>query len=359
MVNEIRQVYQMLEDEQSKEIYLARLNYLTTGNINHLEMVIKKYSPQLLAPYDMAVSDLIHLLPKDKKFLLYGAGADGESNLHYFKDDKRFFGFCDRDIEKQKAGLNGYMVISPERLLQMEDVTVVISTREGEREIKDFLKHSNFPECRIFTMPVREVKYDARQYFDPDIITFGKEEVFVDAGSYNLETSIRLAKYCNSLKKVYAFEPDASNFVKCLDRKPELEDTTVELFPYGTWSKSKTLRFHATADSGAHFRNNGEACVEVMPIDEAVAGKERTGITFIKMDVEGSELESLKGAKNTILKDKPKLAICIYHKPEDLVEIPMYIKKLVPEYKLYIRHYASNEWETVLYAVMPDQIAFR
>lgn len=70
-----------------------------------------------------------------------------------------------------------------------------------------------------------------------------------------------------------------------------------------------------------------------MSIDEAVAGREK--VTFIKMDVEGAEIELLKGAKNTILKDKPKLAICIYHKAQDMIDLPVYIKSLVPEYRLY------------------------
>ena len=56
---------------------------------------------------------------------------------------------------------------------------------------------------------------------------------------------------------------------------------------------------------------------------------------------------------NTIQRDKPKLAICIYHKPEDMTEIPLYIKSLVPEYKLYIRHHSNRYGETVLYAVPP------
>lgn len=72
---------------------------------------------------------------------------------------------------------------------------------------------------------------------------------------------------------------------------------------------------------------------------------------FIKMDVEGAEIESLKGARQTILRDKPKLAICIYHKPQDLIELPRYIKTIVPEYKLYIRHHSNGPGENVLYAV--------
>ena len=68
------------------------------------------------------------------------------------------------------------------------------------------------------------------------------------------------------------------------------------------------------------------------------------------MDVEGAELKSLMGARNTIVKNHPRLAICAYHKLEDLYEIPEYILSLVPEYKFYLRHYASNAYELVLYA---------
>ena len=88
-----------------------------------------------------------------------------------------------------------------------------------------------------------------------------------------------------------------------------------------------------------------------MPIDEAVDPNNR--VTFIKMDIEGSELEALKGAQQTIQRDRPKLAICIYHKPEDMTDIPLYIKSLVPEYRLYVRHHSNRCSETVLYAVMP------
>ena len=70
------------------------------------------------------------------------------------------------------------------------------------------------------------------------------------------------------------------------------------------------------------------------------------------MDIEGSELKALEGMKQTIKKYKPKLAICIYHKFEDLWELPLYIKKLVPEYQLYIRNYTSYLDEIVLYAAI-------
>ena len=69
------------------------------------------------------------------------------------------------------------------------------------------------------------------------------------------------------------------------------------------------------------------------------------------MDIEGAEMEALKGAESIIKSQKPKLAICVYHKEQDMTEIPIFIKKLVPEYKLFMRHYSNDAGETVLYAV--------
>lgn len=74
-------------------------------------------------------------------------------------------------------------------------------------------------------------------------------------------------------------------------------------------------------------------------------------ITFIKMDIEGSELPALQGAENIIKEQKPKLAICLYHKIEDFWEIPMYIHNLLPEYHFGIlHHFPRMFYGSVLYA---------
>ena len=69
------------------------------------------------------------------------------------------------------------------------------------------------------------------------------------------------------------------------------------------------------------------------------------------MDIEGSELAALRGARQCILENKPKLAVCLYHKPQDMWEIPLMIKEMLPEYKIYIRHHTDLLNETVCYAV--------
>lgn len=86
--------------------------------------------------------------------------------------------------------------------------------------------------------------------------------------------------------------------------------------------------------------------IDTVSLDQCVSDK----VTFIKMDIEGVELEALKGSREIIRKYRPRLAISISQE-KDLVEIPSYIKELVPEYKLYVRHYSNVASETVLYAV--------
>jgi hypothetical protein len=74
-------------------------------------------------------------------------------------------------------------------------------------------------------------------------------------------------------------------------------------------------------------------------------------VDFIKMDIEGSELCALKGASGTIRKYRPKLAISLYHKPNDIFEIPLFIQKEFPFYEMYIYHYTIHNEETVLYCL--------
>jgi len=91
--------------------------------------------------------------------------------------------------------------------------------------------------------------------------------------------------------------------------------------------------------------------IKVYSIDEFMAENKISKIDFIKMDIEGWELDALKGAENCIKSRNPKLAICVYHKPEDLLNIVNYLKLAVPEYKLYLDH-KSPEWnETILYVM--------
>ncbi|MGC9169004.1 MAG: FkbM family methyltransferase, partial [Desulfurella sp.] len=119
----------------------------------------------------------------------------------------------------------------------------------------------------------------------------------------------------------------------------------------GLWKQSDKLHFIADGTGRSTITDNfneANQTIDVVSLDEFFKDKEKP--TLIKMDIEGAELEALTGAKEIITKYKPKLQICIYHKPEHLWQIPMLLKDWVKEYKLYIGHHSFDFAETVLYA---------
>lgn len=136
-IQDIIDVYNMLEDYESKDIYLKRLNYVVTGDNCYIMDIVKTYLPHLWPEEPMR--DLLNSLPKDREFLLYGAGGDGRDLLRFVRGDKRFIGFCSRTKKKQENGYLGYPVMSPEELLKRRDVSVIISTHKSRDEILKFL----------------------------------------------------------------------------------------------------------------------------------------------------------------------------------------------------------------------------
>lgn len=119
-------------------------------------------------------------------------------------------------------------------------------------------------------------------------------------------------------------------------------------FNSGVWNKTDTLCFSEMGAASSGVSDKGDVQIKVRAIDDV---KECHDATFIKMDIEGSELNALKGAEKTIRRNKPKLAICIYHSNEDMIRLAEYIHELNPEYKLYIRHYSYDAYDTILYAL--------
>ena len=259
------------------------------------------------------------------------------------------FVFCDRDIAKQKSGFHGHKVISPEEMMANYcGAPIFVITRKFSSEIRQFLLSNGVPGDNIINMHNFFYERLTGYYFDMPFLDYGDHEVFVEAGSHNLWTTVLLSKYCPHLDRVFAFEPSPYSFKASEETKEKYDLSYVNLYPYATWSKKCTLKFDDTMGDGARVKEDGGIQVQAVPIDDIVGDAK---VTFIKMDVEGAELESLKGARNTIMNNKPKLAICIYHKPEDMLTLPLYIKSMEPSYKLYIRHLANVPDETVLFAV--------
>lgn len=191
--------------------------------------------------------------------------------------------------------------------------------------------------------------YEPNQYFPSDIISI-KDEVFMDCGGFIGDTVKELLdKYNENIRKIYTFEPipEQNQVIEKLLKERNVENI-VTLIKKGVSDKNEVLRF-SNNKSGSRVTDKIENAIEVpvCRIDDVV----KEPVTFIKMDIEGSELAALHGACNTITANKPKLAICIYHKPEDWYQIPQYILSLNTDYKIYIRHHSKGFTETVLYAI--------
>ncbi len=188
------------------------------------------------------------------------------------------------------------------------------------------------------------------QYFDEPFIRLDDHEVFVDAGVLDLSNAFDFIRICaGKCDKVYALEPNKKFYEKCLERLNETESDKIELLNAAAWSCDTELDFlDSIQGSSTQVSDMGGTKVNARSVDSILQGKR---VTYIKMDIEGAELEALKGAKESIKKWRPRLAICVYHKPEDIIELPAYILSLVPDYKLYIRHYSTCAAETVLYCL--------
>ena len=355
MMRDFHDIYGELADEESKEIYLNRLNYIITGNTGYMKHIVEKYVQELRWAGDYDVSGgganvLAQALPADRPIILYGAGNTGAWLAKDFSGLPNFIGFCDRDVNRQTNGWCGHKVISPNALLRdHREASIVLTTVMFADEMEKFLLENDIPSANIWRIDEYVPMELPDGYFDMPFLRYEEREIFVDAGSFDLYSTVQMQRHCPHLEKVFAFEPDLQNFQRMQENKRRYDLPQAELYNCGTWSKKETLRFHAASTTGSRIDNHGEVAVDVDAIDNIVGG---VNVTFIKMDVEGAEMESLKGAQRTIVENKPKLAICIYHKPEDMVEIPLYIKSLVPEYRLYVRHLGNVPWETVMYAVL-------
>lgn len=346
--NDIKNVYSHLSDEISKNIFLNRFLYKITGDI--------KYLQEILFPIAWKRDYLLELFNglEDKNIIFWGAGRD----LNTFRilcPNINVNIICDKCLEKQKNGYLGIKVISPDELFMMKNIYVAISSSAYHLEIRDELLKHNFPSEKIIDIGGILLEMhkglDRIQYFDKEIITPVDNEVFIDGGCFDCTTDLAFREWCNGkYESIYAFEPDNVNFNNCKEISKENQIENIEIINAGLWSENTTLSFIADHGRGARIGEDYENTINIKTrtIDSVVKGER---VTFIKMDIEGAELEALKGAENTIKKWHPRLAICIYHKPEDIFDIPAYILSLHEDYKLYIRHYQLTECETVLYCV--------
>lgn len=180
------------------------------------------------------------------------------------------------------------------------------------------------------------------QYFDP-IISFGDNESFVDIGGYDGETSKIFTRHCPDYRAIHIFEPDAANYSAILANIGGMRDA--HAYNVGLYDEKTTLRFDNRATSFSRLSTSGETIVQVDRLDNF----QLEAVSYLKMDIEGAELNAIDGAAETIRRFLPRLAISVYHRAQDFWTIPERILTLHPGYKVYLRHYTEGTDETVMY----------
>lgn len=186
-----------------------------------------------------------------------------------------------------------------------------------------------------------------------NIIRPGSDEVYVDAGAYNGDTVRELLMHTGgSCRRIYALEPDKRSFRKLreyLECDKAKDNTDCRLFNAAAWNENTQIDFSDGGGRQSQLKTGCGRKADAVTIDSLLCGEKAT---YIKYDVEGAEMQALEGTRLTIQKYAPKLCVAVYHRSEDLFRIPLYLKSLVPSYKLYIRHYPYYPaWETNLFAV--------
>lgn len=187
-----------------------------------------------------------------------------------------------------------------------------------------------------------------KQYFDTLLINHINKDVFIDVGACDGATSVAFNNlYKSEISKTILYEPDEDNFNVCKNNiiKNNVENAVVKKLCVG--DSTNHLCFISGKGSGSKVSDCGSSTIMQTTLDIDLDFKS----SYIKIDIEGYEMNAIKGARQHIINYKPSIAVCVYHYLSDIWQIPEELIKIMPDYNLYLRHYSNSGIETVLYAI--------
>lgn len=345
--------------------------------------------------------EIRELAGNSRYVVFYGCGAIFSSIVDTWREyvGRTIDYCCDSDPAKWGKSYCGAKCLSPQELIEIKSECAVFVTVGQFRPVFDFLVSAGFPSVNLLykydlvasafldeqdaevvadrLRRARNVFDDARshqvfdtilrralgadkdiglmpsicdpnQYFAPDIVRLTEQESYVDIGAYDGDTVARFIDAAQGrFKTIDAFELDPINYRHLAKNVRQMaHPERIRTFNLGIWDCECDINF--SVGKSQSTVGVGESSGHVVTLDAALANQP---VSFIKMDIEGAELHALSGAQHTITSQRPKLAICVYHHISHLWEIPLFIRQLVPGYKMYLRHYTNLEYETVCYAV--------
>lgn len=187
-------------------------------------------------------------------------------------------------------------------------------------------------------------------YSYKDICGVTPGDVVLDCGAYTGNTAVYFAERSAPDGMVYSFEPMPSNFSALKTNIENSNFQNISTFQLAIADSCGQVYFTESGSPGSRKVEKSNLTVPQATIDDFVSNNGLPNVDFIKMDIEGSENQALIGASEVIKRFHPKLAICIYHRPDDFITIPNTILNINPNYQFYLKQNSYNFWETVLFA---------
>lgn len=240
---------------------------------------------------------------------------------------------------------------------ELQSVYKMLADEQSKKVFENVIRYKLSGDLRY----LKDVETPSDEKFD--LMNIGIEETYVDLGAYDGDT---LTEFLNEtsmqFKKLYAMEPDGRSYRKLKRRLYMIGPALLECYNCGAWSENTTAVFSLSRGRGSRAATDSAVSddtkprhaprireVKMMTVDTMLGGGEAT---YIKFDVEGNEKEALRGAAQTIAAFKPKLNIALYHRSEDMFELPLLAAKLNKKYKFYMRHHPYiPDWDTNLYCI--------
>lgn len=349
-ITDIREIYKRLQDDESKVIYIARLNYSMTQDVCFLKEMVEQ-TAKSKAVWQSFMKKLAVLSEKNE-LAIFGAGMWGNILYRETCESVKWKYMVDTNPARKEKSPIPFLDFHQFLEKFQGQGYIVLSSFKYFREMKEQLQSNGIPDERIIN--AGSVIYQLTEeaiYFDlKELLPFRKQEVFVDAGCFDGFTTSQFFKWCNGKGYSYCLEPDARNIALIRTNLGNSRD--FEIIEKALWSETTELSIDAKGNCATSVTENndgnGQQKIGAVALDDILSDRE---VTFIKMDIEGAEVAALHGAARIISEQKPRLAISIYHKPDDIWKIPGTILSYNPDYKFYLRHYSFSDYDTVLYAI--------
>lgn len=215
--------------------------------------------------------------------------------------------------------------------------------------LRHFVDHVEWRLTLDFNLLPRPVPQTI--YFHEELLLENNEEFLIDGGAFTGDSLKSFVQGFgrNGFYKVLCFEPDPRNFESLREAAASLapEKGLIQVYPYALGDAVAEIRVETSGGPSSRV-GFGETTISCRMIDEF--DTEDLSPSFIKLDIEGYELPALRGALETIRKNKPVLAISAYHKQDDLWELPLEIHAMQPEYEFRLAPHVADGWDLVLYA---------